>query len=129
MRLLYLGEMLMDSRFIDCLTNSNRYERIDHLTKPTLDYTHISMNPQPDVIIIKCDWQGHEIEWAHRYSPEIPKLFLVCQDCKEKQEQYHELGDIYDIDLAIKQGDFGFTSLLNALIKYESASQDDNYEP
>lgn len=120
MRLLYLGEITTNSMFVDLLIASGRYQRVDHFIKSTLDYVHMGMNPQPDAIVIKCDWENNELEWAKRYSAEIPKLFIVCDECLEnKCLEYRKLGHIYSIDAAIKLGDLKFISLLTLIDKYD----------
>ena len=129
MRLLYLGEMTMNSMFVECLIDSGKFTRVDHFIKQTLEMGHIGMNPQPDAIIIKCSYEGEELEWAKRYSPEIPKIFLVCNDCLEQRGlEYQKLGVIYNTDAAMALGDLTFRSLIRLIIKYDEQVIEQNGE-
>lgn len=118
MRLLYLGEILaQESYILWCLKQSNLFERIDHFTKPTLDYTHVHMNPLPDGIVLKCDFEGHELEWNKRYSIEIPRVFVYCKWCQEKIMEYGKYGVAYNMDDAINQQDLMLESLANTIMR------------
>jgi len=118
MRLLYLGEIIQDSYVTWCLRQSQKFERIDHFTKSTLNFTHVHMNPLPDSIIIKCDWEDHELGWSKRYALDIPKVFVVCDSCLRKINQYMELGEIFNIDYAMKSNDLMLETLVKRLERF-----------
>jgi len=118
MRLLYLGEFTQASMIVWSLQHSKKFERIDHLVKPTLDYCHVDVVPDPDLICIKCDWEGHDLKWARRYGAEIPKLFITCDHCLSKFASYMEMGKVYNLMGAIKQNDLMLDSLVEAILRY-----------
>lgn len=114
--LLYLGEYVTDSYVVECLRKTGLFNRIDHLTKPTLELTHISINPQPDLILLKCDWENNELKWGQRYSPEIPKIFVICNLCISKLDKYQAFGNIYLIEDAFSKEDFTLMSLAQLVL-------------
>jgi hypothetical protein len=118
MRVLYLGELLPDSYVVDCLQSSGKFTRVDHLPKPSLDLGHISVNPQPDIICVRCDLEGHELEWASRYAADIPKVFITCDECAHKFSQYITVGEVYYIDGT--NDDLMLESLVGMLLEYKS---------
>lgn len=117
MHLLYLGELLEDSCIVSSLKHSKQFDRITHFTKGTLDYTHVGMNPLPDAIVLKCDWENHELQWVKRYSPEIPKIFIVCTDCLNKLQSYMQLGDVFNLDAVTLQHDLHLTGLVDMILR------------
>jgi len=118
MRLLYLGEWTQNSMIVWSLQQSNKFERIDHLVKPTLDYCHVDVVPDPDLICIKCDFQDHDLKWARRYGAEIPKLFITCDHCLSKFASYMEMGKVYNLMGALKNNDLMLDSLVEAILRY-----------
>lgn len=125
MRLLYMGEILAEESYILwCIRQSRLFERVDHLTKPTLDFTHVHMNPLPDGLIFKCDFDGHELEWSKRYSVEIPRVFVCCEWCKEKVPEYGKLGYVYKLDEAINNKDLLLESLVETIVRACNGRQD-----
>jgi hypothetical protein len=116
-RLLYLGEYTTGSYITWCLFQSGHFSRIDHLTKPTLQIGHISMNPQPDGILIKCDWEDNDLEWAKRYAVEIPKIFVVCDMCVRKVLDYSRWGKVYRFEDAIHKHDLFMKSLTKLVLE------------
>ena len=124
MRVIYLGEIIPDSYISWCLRHSKQFERVDHLTKPTLSFTHISVDPLPDRIVLKCDYEDNELDWANRYSPEIPKIFVYCKYCKHKVMDYSKKGHAYNIDDAIEvKKDI----LLNSLVQLIQGANNAQY--
>ena len=115
MHIAYLGEPTMDSYIVDCLIDSCEFVRVDHFTKPTLELTHIHMNPQPDVIVLKCDCDNKELEWAKRYAVDIPKIFVVCDMCTHKFVSYLKLGSVYYLDAALHERDMELESLIKLI--------------
>ena len=113
--LAYLGEMLQEGHIWWCLNNSKHYDQVWHFTKPTLSFTHVSLNPLPDALILKCHWTDDELTWSKRYSNEIPKVFVCCTPCLRKVNDYVALGYIYNFDNAIKEQDFMLTSLIKLI--------------
>jgi hypothetical protein len=81
------------------------------------------MNPLPDIILIKCDWEDHELAWVKRYSIEIPKIFVVCDLCLRKAESYIQLGDIYNIDMAMNNKDISLSALINMITRRLSCEE------
>jgi len=102
LNLLYLGEMLLESYIVWCLRESKQFNRVDHLTSTTLDFTHVAMDPQPDKIIVKCDYLGKELEWSGRYALDIPRLFITCTYCEPKLPAYRSIGNVFHIDKALE---------------------------
>ncbi len=119
MRLLYLGEYIQDSFIKWCLDYSNKFDRIDHLTKPSLNLTHFSMNPLPDTIVFKCDYDDGELVWDKRYSQEIPKIFVACDHCLHKMDEYLESGKVFMVDRALQQKDMFLQSLVEMILQNE----------
>jgi hypothetical protein len=119
LNLLYLGGYVQDNHTVQILRELGEFGRVTYLIKSTLDYTHIHMNPLPDVIILQCDWEDHELEWVKRYALEIPKIFVVCQDCSPKYEDYTQFGEIYNSEIAILQGDFYLSGLIDMIRRLE----------
>lgn len=119
MRLLYLGEYIQSSMIVWSLQHSNKFERIDHLVKPTLDYCHVDVVPDPDLICIKCDFDDHELRWARRYGKDIPKLFITCDFCIRKLASYMEMGKVFNLMDAINNKDMMLDTLVNAIINYK----------
>lgn len=118
MRVLYLGERFTDSYIADCLRISGEFERVDHLVKPTLEFGHISMNPQPDVIVLKCDWEDQELGWSDRYAKDIPKIFIACDHCTYKIEEYAKRGQAFMIEpLLRKAEDLYLRTVVDTIIK------------
>lgn len=116
MRILYLGEASPESYIADTLRGCGKFDRVDHLTKPTLAFGHVSMSPCPDVIILKCDWEQNELDWVKRYSPEIPKIFVVCDMCTAKIAEYAKHGNVYYVDAAIRSfHDLELTGLITMI--------------
>lgn len=117
MNLLYLGEPLLDSYIVWCLKQSKKFGRIDHLLKSTLDVVHVSMNPLPDKIVLKCDYQDNELEWTKRYALDIPRIFITCFYCDTKVPAYKKLGKVFHIDKAILDKDILLESLVEVILK------------
>lgn len=117
MRILYLGELIPESMISWCLRESKEFERVDHLTKPTLQLAHVSMNPLPDKIVLKCDFENNELGWSKRYPLEIPKIFVYCKFCFHKFGDYTKLGYTFDIDKAIEVKKDIFLNSLVQLIR------------
>ena len=122
MRLLYLGELIMDSYVTWCLEQSGQFDIVHHFTKPTLQFGHINVNPLPDKILLKCDYEGEELEWARRYSLEIPKIFISCYQCEHKIPIYEKFGEIFHIDKALVNHDFLLKELIT-LVKGEDYNE------
>jgi len=117
MQLLYLGEYILDSHVADCLRQSGKFDRVDHLLKTTLDYMHVGMNPQPDAILLACDSTDHELEWAKRYALDIPKIFIYCDLCEHKIPEYLKLGKTFSLYEAFRSYDLDLDSLVQLVLK------------
>ena len=117
MNLLYLGEPFLDSYVVWCLRESNKFGRIDHLIKSTLDVVHVSMSQLPDKIILKCDYLDGELEWTKRYALDIPRIFITCFYCEEKIPTYKKLGNIFHIDKAFLNKDLLLETLVSSVLE------------
>lgn len=122
--ILYLGEYTFESYITDCLEELGKSIRINHFTKPSLDYINIQVDPVPDLLLIKCDWEDHELNWNKIYSLDIPRTFISCNECLRKLPIYQEYGKVFNIDNAINNKDLSLNSLIDLIkeIIYENNS-------
>ena len=110
--ILYLGDPIQQTPIYYCLERSDKFGRITHLTKPTLSFTHVDVKPNPEVILLKCDWEGGELSWTNRYDASIPKIFVICGHCLYKGDDYLKHGHMYNFESAMANGDMFLNSLV-----------------
>jgi hypothetical protein len=117
MRLLYLGELVASSYIVEVLYRSGMFERVDHFTRLTLGVVYPDVEPRPDVILLKCDNEAKELEWAkHYFDVNIPMIFVMCDLCKSKEHKYKEYGYVFDFEAAMNKKDLELDSLIDFIV-------------